>query len=91
IGGGLAGSLLAIFLARRGIFVEVYESRSDLRKTKVDAGRSINLALSDRGIAALKRVGMDDYMLAKAVPMRGRMIHLPDGATTLLPYSGRTG
>ncbi|MCV4677480.1 hypothetical protein OFC08_31850, partial [Escherichia coli] len=64
---------------------------SDLRKTKVDAGRSINLALSDRGIAALKRVGMDDYMLAKAVPMRGRMIHLPDGATTLLPYSGRTG
>lgn len=91
IGGGLAGSLLAIFLARRGIFVDVYESRSDLRRTKVDAGRSINLALSDRGIAALKRVGMDGYMLAKAVPMRGRMIHLPDGTTTLLPYSGRTG
>ena len=91
IGGGLAGSLLAIYLARRGLRVQVYEARNDLRTTGFTGGRSINLALSDRGISALSRVGMDDYMLAEAVPMRGRMIHLPDGTTTLLPYSGRNG
>lgn len=91
IGGGLAGSLLAIYLARRGLGVDVFEARSDLRKTGFAGGRSINLALSDRGIAALSRVGMDDYMLAEAVPMRGRMIHLTEGATTMLPYSGREG
>src|SRR5690606_22522627 len=53
------------------------------------AGRSINLALSDRGIAALREVGMDEYMLSEAVPMYGRMIHSPTGETKFLPYSGR--
>ncbi|MBA3352704.1 MAG: FAD-dependent monooxygenase [Blastocatellia bacterium] len=91
IGAGLAGSLLAIYLAKRGIAVEVFESRSDMRLSKVDAGRSINLALSDRGIAALHEVGMDQYMLAEAVPMHGRMIHTVSGETKLLPYSGREG
>src|SRR5690606_9669239 len=57
----------------------------------VEAGRSINLALSDRGIAALREVGMVEYMLAEAVPMYGRMIHSPAGETKLLPYSGRDG
>jgi len=57
----------------------------------MSAGRSINLALSDRGIAALREVGMDEYMLAEAVPMYGRMIHTVSGETKLLPYSGRQG
>lgn len=91
IGAGLAGSLLAIYLAKRGIAVDVYEARADLRKTEVAAGRSINLALSDRGIAALREIEMDEYMLREAVPMRGRMIHAIDGQTKLLPYSGRIG
>lgn len=89
IGAGLSGSLLAIYLAKRGIACEVYEARGDMRKTETAAGRSINLALSDRGIAALRAIGMDEYMLRDAVPMRGRMIHAVDGQTKLLPYSGR--
>ncbi len=91
IGAGLAGSLLAINLAKRGMSVDVYESRGDMRLEGVAAGRSINLALSDRGIAALREVGMDEYMLAEAVPMTGRMIHSISGETKLLPYSGREG
>lgn len=91
IGAGLAGSLLAIYLAKRDIAVDVYEARGDMRLEKVAAGRSINLALSDRGIAALREIGMDEYMLAEAVPMYGRMIHSPTGEQKLLPYSGREG
>jgi kynurenine 3-monooxygenase len=91
IGAGLSGSLLAIYLAKRGIETEIYEARGDMRKEKMSAGRSINLALSDRGIAALREVGMDEYMLAEAVPMHGRMVHATDGSTKLLPYSGRKG
>lgn len=91
IGAGLAGSLLGIYLSKRDLEVEVYEARGDMRKIGAAGGRSINLALSDRGIAALRDVGMDEYMLREAVPMRGRMIHAPDGATKLLPYSGRQG
>src|SRR6187549_3947966 len=91
IGAGLAGSLLAIYLAKRGIAVDVYEAREDMRRSDVAAGRSINLALSDRGIAALREVGMDEYMLSEAIPMHGRMIHSVSGETKLLPYSGRKG
>ena len=91
IGAGLAGSLLSIYLARRGFNVTVFEARADMRLQTVDAGRSINLALSDRGIAALREVGMDEYMLAEAVPMYGRMIHSVSGEKKLLPYSGRQG
>lgn len=91
IGAGLAGSLLAIYMARRDFSVDVYEARSDMRKSEVPAGRSINLALSDRGIKALSEVGMDAYILAEAVPMTGRMIHTPSGDTKLLQYSGRPG
>ena len=89
VGAGLSGSLMAIYLAKRGFQVEVYESRADMRTEKMSVGRSINLALSNRGIAALKEVRLDEYMLAEAVPMRGRMIHTLDGQTKLLPYSGR--
>ncbi len=91
IGAGLAGSLLSLYLAKRGIETEIYESRGDMRLAEISAGRSINLALSDRGIAALKQVGMDEYMLKEAVPMLGRMIHSVGGETKLLPYSGRDG
>jgi kynurenine 3-monooxygenase len=91
VGAGLAGSLLSIYLARRGFAVDVFEARPDMRKSEIPAGRSINLALSDRGIAALREVGMDEYMLAEAVPMYGRMIHSLTGETKLLAYSGRKG
>jgi len=91
IGAGLSGSLLAIYLAKRGIECEIYEARGDMRKEEMSAGRSINLALSNRGIAALKEVGLDEYMLSEAVPMFGRMIHALDGSKKLLPYSGRQG
>jgi len=91
IGAGLAGSLLSTYLAKRGIETEVYEARGDMRLEETVAGRSINLALSNRGIAALKEVGMDEYMLDEAVPMYGRLIHSVDGETKMLPYSGREG
>ncbi len=91
IGAGLAGSLLSIYLASRGFNVSVFEALGDMRKETVAAGRSINLALSDRGIAALREVGMDEYMLNEAVPMNGRMIHSTSAPTKVLPYSGREG
>lgn len=91
IGAGLSGTLLAILLAKRGVEVDLYERRPDMRKVKMSAGRSINLALSQRGIKALKRVGMNDYILSEAVPMKGRFIHKHDGSTVLQAYSGREG
>ncbi len=91
IGAGLSGSLLAIYLAKRGIECDIYEARGDMRESEMSAGRSINLALSNRGIAALREVGLDEYMLAEAVPMYGRMIHDTQGNQKLLPYSGRQG
>ena len=91
IGAGLAGSLLSTYLAKRGIETDVYEAHSDMRHEEMSAGRSINLALSNRGIRALKEVEMDEYMLKEAVPMYGRLIHSKDGKTKMLPYSGRKG
>lgn len=91
IGAGLTGSLLSIYLAKKGIETDIYESRTDMRKTNEAAGRSINLALSARGIAALKEIRLNEYMLAEAVPMHGRMIHTIEGRTKLLHYSGREG
>lgn len=89
IGAGLAGSLLAIYLARRGLRVEVYERRPDMRRQEISAGRSINLALSLRGIVPLQQVGLADKILAHAIPMRGRMIHSPEGELTFQPYGSR--
>ncbi|MFT6397984.1 MAG: kynurenine 3-monooxygenase [Bradymonadia bacterium] len=89
-GAGLAGSLLAIYMARRGLPVTIYERRPDMRKVEVPAGRSINLALSTRGIAALEGVGLADEVLRMAIPMRGRMMHSVDGVQTYQPY-GRDG
>lgn len=85
-GAGLAGSLLSVYLAQRGFAVDVYERRRDMRKADISAGRSINLALSTRGIFALEEVGIKDEIMQLAIPMRGRMIHALDGSLTFQPY-----
>jgi kynurenine 3-monooxygenase len=88
IGSGLAGGLLAAYLGRRGYDVDLYERRADPREGNLVGGRSINLALSTRGIHALKQLGIADEVLKHAIPMRGRMIH-PAGAearTIFAPY-----
>ena len=86
VGAGLAGSLMALLLGREGSEVEVYERRPDPRLAGAEAGRSINLAISARGLHALDQVGLKDEILASAVPMRGRMIHDPTGHLSFQPY-----
>src|SRR5687768_2108525 len=90
IGAGLVGSLLSIYLSKRGYRVSVYERRLDMRKDKIIAGRSINLALSDRGIKALEEIGIMDEIRQIAIPMHGRYIHNADGKTAYQPY-GKQG
>lgn len=87
IGAGLSGPLLATFLARRGYEVNLFERRQDMRVTNVERGRSINLALSTRGIAALEAIGIDKEILSEAIPMYGRMIHSLSGELDFQPYS----
>ncbi|HEU4948577.1 MAG TPA: NAD(P)/FAD-dependent oxidoreductase [Kribbella sp.] len=87
VGAGLAGSLLACFLARRGLRVRLYERRPDPRGRAGERGRSINLAISERGIDALRRVGLAEQVLADALPMAGRMIHPVEGPLDFQPYS----
>jgi kynurenine 3-monooxygenase len=89
IGAGLCGSLLALRLGQRGYNVNVYEMRPDLRKTDISAGRSINLAFSDRGNKAMKLVGMEQKVKELCIPMNGRMLHDKEGNTFLSNYSGR--
>lgn len=90
VGGGLSGALLALLLGRRGHAVEVLERRPDPRTAGAERGRSINLAISARGLAALEAVGLAERIRAIALPMTGRMIHAPDGQTTFQAY-GRRG
>lgn len=90
VGAGLVGSLLAIYLTKRGYQVSVFERRPDMRKHVVDGGRSINLALSNRGIRALDEVGAADVVRQIAIPMHGRMMHAIDGTLSFLPY-GKEG
>ncbi|WP_323847113.1 NAD(P)/FAD-dependent oxidoreductase [Microbulbifer magnicolonia] len=85
-GGGLVGAMAAAFLARRGCRVEVYERRQDLREHDISAGRSINLALANRGIYALEKLGLMDRVSQLLIPMRGRMVHDVDGSCSLQPY-----
>jgi kynurenine 3-monooxygenase len=87
VGAGLAGCLLATLLARRGIAVTLYERRADPRTTGAERGRSINLAISARGLDALERVGLREQSLARALPMHGRMVHPVQGAESFRPYS----
>ena len=86
IGAGLAGPLMASYLAKKGYFVEIFEQRPDMRKESISAGRSINLALSIRGINSLKEVGLYEKIKNHAIPMKGRMIHDLNGKTHLQPY-----
>jgi len=86
VGAGLGGALMAVFLGRAGHRVKVYDRRPDPRKGGAGRGRSINLAISTRGLAALERVGLEKKLLEVAVPMRGRMVHAVDGGLTFQPY-----
>lgn len=86
IGSGLAGALLATYLGKRGYAVDLYERRPDPAAGNFVGGRSINLAISTRGLAALERVGLADEVLKTAIPMRGRMIHGPRGELHYQPY-----
>ncbi len=86
IGSGLAGGLLAGFLGRRGDEIDLYERRSDPRAGNTVGGRSINLALSTRGIHALEKLGIAGEVLEHAIPMRGRMIHDKSGNLHFSPY-----
>lgn len=91
IGAGLCGTLLTIRLAQLGYKVSLFEKRPDMRKVDLDAGRSINLALSDRGWKALRMVGMEAEMRKQVIPMHGRYIHPSKGDAWLSRYSGRKG
>ncbi len=86
IGSGLAGGLLAAYLGRRGHEVDLYERRADPREGNIVGGRSINLAISTRGIHALGQIGIAEEALRCAIPMRGRMIHDRSGALHFTPY-----
>ena len=86
VGAGLGGALMAVFLGRAGHRVRVYDRRPDPRKGGLGRGRSINLAISTRGLAALEHVGLDKKLLEVAIPMRGRMVHALDGGLTFQPY-----
>jgi kynurenine 3-monooxygenase len=86
VGAGLAGSLMALYQARRGKEVHLWERRVDMRNEALVGGRSINLAISTRGLTALERVGMSESVLAEAVPMPGRLIHDSDGTTQFQAY-----
>ena len=90
VGGGPVGSLLAILLARHGYQVGLYEGRPDSRKTSIYQGKSINIALSDRGWSSLEQIGIDATARAQAIPMYHRAVHGIDGDLVALPY-GRQG
>jgi kynurenine 3-monooxygenase len=86
VGAGLTGPLLAISLALRGFPVQIFERRPDMRRTRASAGRSINLAVSTRGIHALRGAGLWDLMSRIIIPMKGRMMHSLSGELTFQPY-----
>lgn len=90
IGAGLVGSLHAVYLAKRGVQVDMYERRPDMRNVDISAGRSINLAISHRGLKALDRVGLKEKVLEMVIPMPGRMVHDIEGNTNFQPY-GKDG
>lgn len=86
VGAGPVGALMAIYLARKGHAVSLIERRPDMRRVDISAGRSINLALTARGLRALADVGLRNDVMKICIPMRGRMIHAEDGTTQLQPY-----
>lgn len=86
VGAGLVGPLMSIYLAKKGFDVTLYERRADMRKSSVERGRSINLAITARGWKALADVGLKDKVSQISIPMKGRMIHDIEGKTNLQPY-----
>ena len=84
VGAGLVGSLLSIYFSKLGAKVSVFERRNDMRKDVESAGRSINLALSDRGIRALEEVGVKEEVLSITMPMYKRIMHSIEGNFCLL-------
>jgi kynurenine 3-monooxygenase len=86
VGGGLVGGMEATYLAQNGFNVDVYERRDDIRNAELVAGKSINLALSDRGWKALRGIGLEDKIRSIAIPMRGRKIHTAEGKQIFQPY-----
>ncbi|WP_127844869.1 FAD-dependent oxidoreductase [Psychroflexus aestuariivivens] len=91
IGAGLCGSLLALRLAQHDYKITLIEKRADLRKADISAGRSINLAFSDRGMKGIKLVGLEKSVQGLCIPMYGRMLHDQQGEMQLSKYSGREG
>jgi kynurenine 3-monooxygenase len=85
-GAGLVGSLLSIYLAKRGHSVTVFERRGDMRQSGYEGGRSINLALSNRGIRALDEVDVADEIKKVTIPMHGRIMHNRQGELSFQPY-----
>jgi kynurenine 3-monooxygenase len=90
VGAGLVGSLWAVYMSKAGYKVTIYERRTDMRKLKISAGKSINLALSNRGWKALDAVGVGDEIRKIAIPMYGRVMHDLEGNLTYQPY-GKEG
>lgn len=91
IGAGLVGSLASLFLAQKGFRVNLHESRPDMRKADISAGRSINLVITSRGIKAAQKVGLKDKVMALTLPIKGRMLHDIEGNTTYVPYGQKEG
>ncbi len=90
LGAGLVGSVLAVLLRKRGYEVTIYERRPDMRKEAIGAGRSINLAMSNRGWKALELAGLREDIEAIAIPMPGRFLHQEDGSSAFQAY-GKNG
>ena len=90
VGAGLVGSLWAVYLAKAGYKVTIFERRSDIRKAEISAGKSINLALSDRGWKALKNVNLEGEVEKIAIPMTGRIMHDMENNLSYQPY-GKEG
>jgi len=91
VGAGPTGALLAVLLQRRGLEVTLYDARPDPRSSSGESGRSINLALADRGMQALRTAGLLEGIAADLIPTRGRFVHHPDGSSALQPYGTRPG
>lgn len=90
IGGGLVGGVLAGYLAKKGYDIHIFERRGDIRTAEIQAGKSINLALSERGWKALRQIGLEDEVKNMIIPMHGRMVHYLDNRTEFQPY-GKEG
>jgi kynurenine 3-monooxygenase len=90
VGAGLVGSLWAVYMQKAGYQVVIYERRSDIRKAEISAGKSINLALSERGWNSLKAAGIEKEIEKIAIPMSGRIMHSTEGDLTYQAYGKKT-